>query len=241
MVNSLSTSNITYIDVDVNQLYQQEEVYKKGSEAFLYLGNFLGKKVIIKERKRKLYRHPHLDSELRLFRLRSEARIIKLALKENLPVSQLLGVDLKNNKLIFEYFESRSLSHLIAHNEYIKSNELKSIFFRLGKIVGRMHDLNIIHGDLTPHNVLVSHNNTDPLIYLIDFGLAQMSPELELKTMDLFILNWSLRMKFWFDSFIKGYKEIISSDMVQKHLNSISQRGRYVKRHSKSKKSVNIT
>lgn len=52
------------------------EVFKQGAEAKLYTGEFLGKKVIIKQRFAKKYRHPDLDALLTKERTKTEAKYL---------------------------------------------------------------------------------------------------------------------------------------------------------------------
>ena len=52
------------------------EVFKQGAEARLYITEFLGKKCLIKERFRKLYRHPELERSLSTQRVKNEVRAI---------------------------------------------------------------------------------------------------------------------------------------------------------------------
>lgn len=215
------------INLNINSLYQKHDLFKKGSEAFLYFGNFMGKKVVIKERKPKKYRHSKLDKELRLSRLRSEARILNIALKENIPVPHLLGIDLLNYSLIFQYIYGDSLG-LIQESQLTNVNKY---YQQLGRITGLLHLLNIIHGDLTPNNMLINPGKGRDQLYLIDFGLSYISPDVEAKTMDLFILHKSIPDKTWFNIFIKSYEQIMPSQNIKKHLRNIFQRGRYIKRN----------
>lgn len=53
-----------------------KEVFKQGAEARLYITDFLGKKCLIKERFKKLYRHPELERSLSSQRVKNEVRAI---------------------------------------------------------------------------------------------------------------------------------------------------------------------
>ena len=50
------------------------KLIKQGAEAKIYIGEFLGKPVVIKERFNKGYRHPILDKSLTAQRTKSEVR-----------------------------------------------------------------------------------------------------------------------------------------------------------------------
>lgn len=47
---------------------------KQGAEAKIYTGNFHGRPCVVKERFSKKYRHPDLDREITIQRIKSEAR-----------------------------------------------------------------------------------------------------------------------------------------------------------------------
>jgi Kae1-associated kinase Bud32 len=77
----------------------------------------------------------------------------------------------------------------------------------VGQAVGRMHDADVVHGDLTTSNLMVredtptsasasastSTSSTAPssgdAVVVIDFGLGMMKPSLEDKAVDLYVLE----------------------------------------------------
>lgn len=211
------------IYLDIESFLLQGKVLTKGSESYLYDGEFLNRKTIIKERKQKAYRLKEIDDELRLFRMRLEARIIKTLLRMGESVPALYGIDLYKRQLILEHVEGKPFSHFI--------NE-ERLFFLLGKYIARLHTLHIIHSDLSPLNVIISKDNT---LYLIDFGLAYFSEELKDKIMDLYIFQGSLKLynasnKFTF--FKQGYQDIVGDSqfkVITHQLESLNKKGRYQK------------
>ncbi len=56
----------------------------------------------------------------------------------------------------------------------------------IGDIIGKMHNADIVHGDLTTSNIMISNENQ---LYLIDFGLGMMKPSVEDKGVDLYVLE----------------------------------------------------
>jgi len=69
---------------------------------------------------------------------------------------------------------------------------------RVGRAVGKMHDIGIVHGDLTTSNLLLRRPNAteeSPAqalqgeVYLIDFGLSQQTVQDEDKAVDLYVLE----------------------------------------------------
>ncbi len=74
-----------------------------------------------------------------------------------------------------------------------KNNLLNSIFKEIGNLIGKMHNQNIIHGDLTTSNMIV--NSNEKKIYFIDFGLSFFSEKIEDKAVDLHLLKRALESK----------------------------------------------
>jgi len=69
--------------------------------------------------------------------------------------------------------------------------ELTEIMQNIGKILAKMHDIDIIHGDLTTSNILITKTITehDYLLYFIDFGLSYQRNTIEDKAVDLYVLE----------------------------------------------------
>jgi TP53 regulating kinase-like protein len=65
-----------------------------------------------------------------------------------------------------------------------------SLATQIGEGIAKMHDMNVIHGDLTTSNMI---SKTGDGIYWIDFGLSCQSSNVEDKAVDLYVLergNW---------------------------------------------------
>jgi TP53 regulating kinase-like protein len=58
-----------------------------------------------------------------------------------------------------------------------------------------MHDAEVVHGDLTTSNIMISENKEETATttilqpVLIDFGLGTMKPSIEDKAVDLYVLE----------------------------------------------------
>jgi len=105
----------------------------------------------------------------------------------------------------------------------------------LGRVIAKMHEGGVVHGDLTISNVL-SSNGT---LFLIDFGLGAFSNELEDRGVDILLLNRAMKsthINFHeeiFDAFLRGYTAIVGkkreAEIVRK-MHEIERRGRYSER-----------
>lgn len=78
---------------------------------------------------------------------------------------------------------------------------IKKIIDNLAENLAKLHNNNVIHGDLTTSNLMmVYQNSNNPIedilakkefscIYFIDFGLSYISPHSEDKAVDLYVLK----------------------------------------------------
>ncbi|MEM0355771.1 MAG: Kae1-associated kinase Bud32 [Desulfurococcaceae archaeon] len=201
-----------------------------GAESLVYVGSVFNMKVIVKHRISKPYRDAYYDKLFRESRTRIEARVLLDLSMNGLNVPKLIAVDLDNNVLIIEYIDGVRMDQII---EKLSDDKLRKYSYDIGYQVGRMHSLSIYHGDLTLANIMVSRNDK---IYIIDFGLAGYSRDVEEYAIDVHLLKRSVealvpsRIMVFMDSFLKGYAESYSGDykLVLKRLREVELRGRYV-------------
>jgi TP53 regulating kinase-like protein len=189
----------------------------QGAEGKIYIGEFLSKKCIVKERFEKKYRVKELDQKLTKSRMLNESRNITRASKLGINVPTLYFIDLIERKIYMEYLENSCQLKVILQSIY--SNEDISIYESLldkisndlGNMLSKLHSGDLIHGDLTPSNILLKIkedtnsellNNAEQIIlknknydymYLIDFGLSSVAlstnSSLEDKAVDLYVLK----------------------------------------------------
>ena len=71
-------------------------------------------------------------------------------------------------------------------------DKLLSIAKSVGVAIGKLHDAEIVHGDLTTSNLMIKATVDGELtseVMLIDFGLGMMKPTMEDKAVDLYVLE----------------------------------------------------
>jgi len=176
--------------------------------------------MIVKERIQKGYRISQIDSKIRKERTRTEVRMMTEARKGGILVPIVYGVD--DSSIKMEKIDGVPLKFAIEENEALAEV--------VGEIVGKMHALNIIHGDLTTSNMIYS---TAGQIYLIDFGLSFSDKTVESKGVDVHVLlqtfessHHNLNLKGFFE---KGYSKTYSdAEAVLKRAEEIKLRGRYI-------------
>lgn len=172
-----------------------------------------------KIRKRKGYRIKELDEILRENRTRTEAKIISAARRAGVPTPLIL--DVEGKKIVMERIKGEPLREIMN----VKLSE------ELGRLVAKLHEAKIIHGDITPMNLIHSEGR----IFFIDFGLSFYDDRIESKGVDLHIYFESLKAYFenWEElkkAFISGYSNYSKAKEVLKRAEEIEARGRYVER-----------
>lgn len=201
-------------------------IIRTGAEAEIHLTDWLGMKVISKKRVPKTYRLKVLDEELRQFRIRNEARLMSSARKFGVPTPAVLDVNISDCELVMEYIDGPRLKDVLAT---YPSEERKKTLRSVGELIGTLHMNDIIHGDLTTSNMLMS----DGLIYFIDFSLGEWSSEVEAKGVDLHVLMEAYESTHpelldEFEYILEGYREIFpGAGSVEEKIKEIIERGRY--------------
>ena len=113
-------------------------------------------------------------------------------------------------------------------NSYNEKKQFK-IMQTLGEEVAKLHENDIIHGDLTTSNTLLREDK----VYLIDFGLGFISNRNEDKAVDLHLIKQALEAKHFnhyekfFNAVLEGYKTSKHHLATLKRLEAVEKRGRY--------------
>jgi Kae1-associated kinase Bud32 len=194
----------------------KQEIFH-GAEAVIYKS----KNKIIKERIPKNYRIKQIDEKLRKFRTKREANLLKKS--HFLYVPKVFNIDDKKMLIEMEFIKGKLLK------DFIKENKNSEIFELIGVKIAKMHDNNIIHGDLTTTNIIIKA--TGP--YFIDFGLGFISNKIEDKAVDLYLLKQALTSSFplvsdkIFNKILEGYKPSKYHKEVFERLKKVEKRGHY--------------
>lgn len=84
-------------------------------------------------------------------------------------------VDAEANAIYMEYLKDCITLKQHVDEILLSGDEkaTKSIAAKIGQLIAKLHDSNIVHGDLTTSNVLVKRRSDDDYdLVLIDFGLT---------------------------------------------------------------------
>jgi TP53 regulating kinase-like protein len=201
-----------------------------GAEAVIYEGLFLKLPSVFKVRISKPYRDRRFDSLIRKERTLSEARIIIAARKSGVHAPAIYYINADEAIIVMEKIEGLLLRDIL---DKLTDSERCRIFIDLGKNVGILHKAGIVHGDLTTSNIVIKDNN----VYLVDFGLAKYSNEIEDIGVDLHLLLRAIESTHYeykdvlFSCFLEGYRKVIGEAELELVLNKVKEirmRGRYI-------------
>lgn len=217
--------------------------------------------VVLKHRFPKTYRHPVLDQQLTRQRLIGESRVLVRAAKAGIDVPALRCLDLDHGILGLEFIAGETVRQVlgggvegavepesspITQSREMSSAEQTQLLLSIGRVLAKLHAANLIHGDLTTSNMILSPAvppQTGERIVLIDFGLAFSSSTVEDKAVDLFVLERaflsthpdgqgranSILKSLKFETVLDGYKQASTSktwDAVKRRLDEVRMRGR---------------
>nr|XP_020471467.1 TP53-regulating kinase [Monopterus albus] len=224
--------------VAVSDFLSKAELIKQGAEARVYRSEFLGKSAIVKERFPKRYRHPVLDERLTHRRTVQEVRAILRCRRAGISTPVVYFVDYTSHCIFLEEIMGsltvRDHIASIQQSDSCKEQELEHLAECVGHILAKMHDEDVIHGDLTTSNMLLRHGLEDgeSSLVLIDFGLSYISALPEDKGVDLYVLEKAFlsthpNTETLFDKLLKSYRASSKkSSAVIKKLDEVRLRGR---------------
>ncbi|KAM4587136.1 EKC/KEOPS complex subunit TP53RK [Odontesthes bonariensis] len=220
----------------VSQYLSKAELIKQGAEARLYRADFLGKPAIVKVRFPRRFRHPEMDEKLTHRRTVQEVRSILRCRRAGISAPVVYFVDYTSHSIFLEEIVG-SLTvrdHIASSSQSSSKQELQWLAERVGQILAKMHDEDIIHGDLTTSNMLLKRGpeDTESELFLIDFGLSSISTLPEDKGVDLFVLEKAFlsthpNTELLFEKLLKSYATSSKkSSAVIKKLDEVRLRGR---------------
>lgn len=214
---------------------------------------------VAKERFSKAYRHPVLDEKLTKARCKAEGRILEKCRNpknQDSPVIDVPKVFRTEPPILYlEFIEGVTVREYLEEHILVKSDipdkedELKRLALQIGTIIGKLHNLGCIHGDLTTSNMMLrdtSRKRTKPNeeeaarfknnkpIALIDFGLAKSTTSAEERAVDLYVLERALTSthpklpETFFETLLETYKPLLEhkAEATIQRLEQVRLRGR---------------
>ncbi len=202
------------------------EVIRRGAEAEIGRDVWMGRKVIVKSRVTKGYRHPELDVAIRASRTKNESRLIQDARRHGVPTPIIYDIDLKNGKIIMQEIEGERVKDVLDSTD---EENRRAICTEIGRLVALLHKAAITHGDLTTSNMIIR----DGKIWFIDLSLGTRNAMIEDMGVDLHLLKEAFQSAH--SKILPMYDVIIASycsnfergNEVLRKIREIEDRGRY--------------
>lgn len=192
----------------------------KGAEAIITRE----KEIIRKTRVAKSYRLKEIDERLRKQRTRSEASLMRSARRAGIKVPAIM--DESSSEISMEFVSGQKMRDVFE-------DDCKKLAGKIAESVAKMHENDIIHGDLTTSNMILEADD----VFFIDFGLGFVSKRVEDKAIDLFLLHEAIESthnkvlddawKIILNTYKKHYPE---GEQVIKAVHKIEMRRRYTKK-----------
>jgi TP53 regulating kinase-like protein len=207
------------------------KLLKKGAEASLFLADWHGRKVVIKERLPKRYRPAELDAKIRGYRTAHEPQLMHEAKKAGVPTPTIFLVDMRDAAITMAFVEGKQVKQVLTD---VSRKERQELCVKIGRLIGKLHRHGVIHGDLTTSNMIL---NAEGKIFLVDFGLGEKNKELEARGVDLHLMKRALQSTHYrfaeecFKHVLKGYSAVLGREDAEKvfgKIREIGRRGRYV-------------
>lgn len=218
------------------EMHPTPTLLKQGAEAKIYVCTFLGKPTIIKERFKKSYRHPSLDSSLTVQRSKAEVRCMARCRANGIRTPVIYFVDMEDHKIYMEYLQdSVTVKDHIIQFQAASSDlaSLRPLAEKIGDAIGLMHSKGIIHGDLTTSNMLLVGQPENLEVVFIDFGLGSIEGSAEDKAVDLYVLEKAMLSTHpstepVLEAILNSYITVKAKDSqeVIRKLNEVRLRGR---------------
>jgi TP53 regulating kinase-like protein len=148
------------------------------------------------------------------------------------PTPIVYEIDKYETTLVMEFIEGQRIKEVL---DEMDNERRKGLAQQIGILIGRLHKNNLIHGDLTTSNMILTETDK---IYLIDFGLGYNSTSIEDKAVDLHLMKRALESTHYriseevFSKILDGYSQQVDSEQMKEILDrfeSIRKRGRYLR------------
>lgn len=231
--------------IDCKNLTQNFTLKIQGSEAKVYEGIFLKKEAILKERFIKKYRNPELDKALTAERIRAEVRALNRCFDIGLKCPAIYFADLQTRCIILQKVPNSITVKEILKSEFEEKGvssigSLEPLAHKIGAGIAKMHQNELVHGDLTTSNLLLIEEQVPGIfsgldfdVYFIDFGLSKRDIIVEDKAVDLYVLERAIssshpKSEQFYDFILGSYSKYLGDEasIVIDKLAEVRQRGR---------------
>ncbi|MFO8051077.1 MAG: bifunctional N(6)-L-threonylcarbamoyladenine synthase/serine/threonine protein kinase [Thermoplasmatota archaeon] len=168
------------VDIEIGSLPREGSIIGRGAEAVILRKDIGGIEAVEKVRLPKGYRIPRLESYLKRYRTRNEARMIRTLRSERVRTPYVLDADPEKGVLRLELLKGPRLA---SRMNLMDDKMRRWSLLAMGEIMGDIHARDMVHGDPTTSNFILLDGGTS--LGLIDMSLAERTEEEEKKGVDL--------------------------------------------------------
>lgn len=206
---------------------ENNTILYKGAEAEICYCYYYGNPAVQKRRVKKRYRIEEIDKKLISSRTKEEAKLISDSRRQGVSVPIIYDVNLQDGIITMEYLNGERIKDILND---LNEDKRKKICTLIGESIAKLHNGNIIHGDITTSNMILYNDK----IHFIDFGLGEKNGETEAQGVDLHVLMEAIesthsKYSNCFKYVLEGYNKKLKKDssQVTKKIDEIVKRGRY--------------
>ncbi len=218
-------------DTAIDQMYRIDEVNtpwvsemniiysNRGAESVITEGKFHEYDSIVKERIRKSYRNVELDLKLRNKRMKNEIVMLHRMMEAGINVPAVFSINEDRVSFEMEKIHGTQASNIEKMDQ--------KLLEEIAESVSKLHERDIIHGDLTLNNMII-HDKT---LYILDPSMGKISKTVTDKAYDIRLLKESMISIYGsdpYDRFEEIYRKMsVTSNEVINVLHDIEKRRRY--------------
>jgi serine/threonine-protein kinase len=151
----------------INNRYQIIDTLGEGGMALVYKARdlMLERTIAIK-----VLRKTYSSSPAFQARFREEAKAAANLSHPNIVTIHDFGLDNERLYIIMEYVAGKNLKERIQETQGLPTAEATRLFIQACAGVGYAHRAGLVHCDIKPHNMLITHDNR---LKVTDFGIAR--------------------------------------------------------------------
>jgi TP53 regulating kinase-like protein len=211
------------------EVVRVRQVLTRGAESVIYKLDQWGFPLVLKWRQGKSFLLKDIDSQLRKSRTSRECKMLTISRSLGVPTPAVYSVNLDKHMILMDFISGTQFKQLAGD---IPRSALISLSREFGKLIALLHEGDVVHGDPTTSNVIVSKNSR---MWIIDFGLSEMNATTEMKGVDLHLIHRALETTHWdlqetmLDATLEGYIEVLGNvaEPTLSRMKEIRERGRY--------------
>lgn len=153
--------------------YEVQEKLGSGGMAVVYKGHdrLLDRPVAIK-----ILQENYAADEATVRRFHQEAQAVARLSHPNIVAIYDVGQEQGCHYLVMEYVSGRNLKELLREKGTLKPEEAIQITRQVCEALRHAHENGVVHRDIKPHNILVTHGGR---VKVTDFGLARAAATAE--------------------------------------------------------------